>query len=163
MVKYKEAIALYKQIPRTDTNYVLALYEMAFSASLDSNHAVSLAAIDEAMTLDYDDLGVEFLQLQASVIDDMGNTERAIRLYDSALVKYPNAQNLYLNKAISFIRLDKYNEAEKVLQSLLLRNPYYASAHFRLGVCALQKGQMAKAMMCFFTYLVNSPSGPRGA
>ncbi len=158
--KYKEAIALYKQIPHTDTNYVLALYEMAYSASLDSNHAFALASINEALTLDYDDLGVEFLQLQASVIDDMGNTERAIRLYDSALIKYPNAQNILLNKAISYIRLDRYNEAEKVLQNLLLRNPYYASAHFRLGICALQKGHMAKAMMCFFTYLINNPSGP---
>jgi uncharacterized protein len=158
--KYKEAMETYKKVHRNDTNYVKSLYELAYSASMDSNFTESLRAIELGLSLDDDSNEEDFLALRASVADDMGDTEKAIRLYDSALLKYPNMLSLMLNKSISYIRVKKLDEAEAILKEILLRNPYYSSAHFRLGHCALQKGHMAKAMMSFFTYLVTHPSGP---
>ena len=158
--KYKDAMETYKKVHRNDTNYIKSLYEYAYSASMDSNYAESLRAIELALSIGEGESEEELLSLRASLADDMGDTEKGIRLYDSALLKYPNMPNLLLNKSISYIRLKKFDEAEVILKDLLLRNPYMSSAHFRLGYCSLQKGHMAKAMMSFFTYLVTHPSGP---
>ena len=43
--KFKEAVALFRQIPRNDTNYVLALYEQALSLQADSNYPAALQAV----------------------------------------------------------------------------------------------------------------------
>jgi hypothetical protein len=42
--KYKEAIALYKKINRSDTNYVRALYEASLSYTADSQFNAALQA-----------------------------------------------------------------------------------------------------------------------
>ena len=158
--KFKEAVALFRQIPRNDTNYVLALYEQALSLQADSNYPAALQAVRLGLETGDEDQELLLLTLRASIVDDTGNTAGAVALYDSALMKYPRAQNLRLNKAVSLMRLNKYTDAEKLLQQILVSNPYYSSAHFRLGQCALQRGDLIPALMCFYTYLLNSPAGP---
>lgn len=157
--KYKDAIKLYKKIPRNDTNYVRALYELSYSLVADSNYSEALSTINLGLSKENTDYDLDFLVLRASVIDDQKNSKKALELYDSALLKYPNSQSLMLNKAVCLIRLERKVEAENLLQKLVIISPYYASAHFRLGQLSLQKGQVVPAMMCFFTYLLMAPEG----
>ncbi len=157
--KYKEAVEEYKQVTRNDTNYVYALYEKAYSQSADENIAGAIKTCREGLQADNGFYEHDFFLLLASNFDDEGDGEHAIKVYDSALVKYPNSQGLFLNKGIAYIRLKKIDEAEVIFKDLLIKNPYYSSAHFRLAQCALQKGQMVPAMMCLYTYLINTPAG----
>lgn len=157
--KYKEAIQLYKKIPRNDTNYVRALYELSYSLVADSNFKEALSTCDLGLRKDNSGYELDFMVLKASIVDDQGENEKALHMYDSALMKYASSQSLMLNKAVCLIRLKRKDEAEELLQKLVLINPYYSSAHFRLGQLALQKGQIVPAMMCFFTYLLMAPEG----
>jgi tetratricopeptide (TPR) repeat protein len=158
--KYEEAAAVYRKVPRNDTNYVQSLYELAYTLSSDSSYREALQICNEGLAKEDSEYELDFLVLRANIIDDMGDGKRALELYDSALMKYPNYQGLFLNKAITLIHLEKNEEAEEVLKELLLRNPYYSSAHFRLGNLALEKGQLIPAIMCYYTYLLISPEGP---
>lgn len=157
--KYKEAIQLYKQIPRNDTNYVLALYETALSQMLDSNYNEALKTCKAGLDQTDDEYELSFMLVKGSVLDDQGFSERALHVYDSALLKYPNSQSLSLNKAICLLRQEKLDEAESLLQALLIQNPYYASAHYKLAQCALLKGKPIQAALSFFAYLLNAPQG----
>lgn len=157
--KYKEAAAVYRTIPRNDTNYVRSLYELAYTLSSDSSYDEALKICNEGLTKEDSEYELDFLVLRANIVDDIGDSKRALQLYDSALTKYPNYQGLFFNKAIALLHLDKNEEAEEVLKSLLLRNPYYSSAHYRLGNLALAKGQLIPAMMCYYTYLLVAPEG----
>ena len=157
--KYKDAIGLYRQVAQNDTNYTLALYEMAYSLSADSNFTDAIAACREGLAQDNKNYEMEFMLLHGNIVDDLGKTDEAIRIYDSALLKYPNAPNVLLNKSVSLIRAEKIDAAEAILKEMLIRNPFYASAHYKLGQCELKKGQVVPAMMCFYTYLINSPGG----
>lgn len=157
--KYKEAITVYQQVPRNDTNYTRMLYELAYSQSMDSNFSAALETLKKGLEIEENGYELEMSTLQASIVDDQGDANKALELYDSTLKKYPNAQNLLLNRAVTLMRLSRIPEAEAALQDLLLRNPYYASAHFRLGQVALSQGKMVPAMMCLYTYLINSPGG----
>lgn len=157
--KYEEAAALFRKVPRNDTNYVRSLYELAYTLSSDSNYTEALKICNEGLAKEDSEYELDFLVLRANTIDDMGDNKRALDLYDSALMKYPNYQGLFFNKAIALLHLEKNEEAEEVLKNLLLRNPYYASAHYRLGNLALEKGRLIPAMMCYYTYLLVAPEG----
>ncbi len=157
--KYKEAIQLYKQMPRNDTNYVLALYETALSQMLDSNYNEALETCKVGLDQTDDEYELSFMLVKGSILDDQGFSEKALRIYDSAFLKYPNSSSLRLNKAICLLRQEKLDEAESALQALLIQAPYYASAHFRLAQCALVKGKPIQAAMSLFAYLLNNPQG----
>ena len=156
---YKEALQLYKQVPRNDSNYVLALYETVLSQMLDSNYHDALQTCERGLSQLSDEYELEFLQAKGSILDDQGFYEKAMQAYDSALSKYPNAETVLLNKATSLLRQERLDEAESILQKILIRNPYYASAHFKLAQCALLKGQTVPATMSLFAYLFNNPDG----
>src|SRR5688572_25498674 len=47
--KYKEAIAMYKQVSRSDTNYKKVLHELAYSSYLDSNFDASRKYAEEGL------------------------------------------------------------------------------------------------------------------
>lgn len=158
--KYKEAVALYSQVPRNDTNYALALYELMLSYRADSSFGKARQACETALRLPNNDYELQVLNTYGSTFDDEGNQERALRVYDSALLKYPASQLLRLNKGIALLRARKPSEAETLFQQLLLENPYYSSAHFRLAQCALQRGEIVPALFSLFTYLLVTPSGP---
>lgn len=157
--KYKEAVALYKTIPRNDTNYVSSRYQLALTYMLDSNYADAMKTCEHALQFNNMEHELDLMTIYGSVLDDDGKSERAIRVYDSALLKYPNSVDLRVNKGITLIRMKKYNEAEGIFKKLLLENPFYTSAHFRLAQCALFKGQVVPAMYSLFTYLLTNPKG----
>jgi uncharacterized protein len=157
--KYRQAIQLYQQVHRNDTNYTWALYEIALTQMRDSSFNEALKTCDLSLQQQFNTYRLSVMVLKGSILDDMGDHTGAIRVYDSALVKYPYSENLQLNKAISLMRQDKISEAEVILKQLLVRNPYYSSAHFKLAQCALFRGKIVPATMSLFTYLVNKPGG----
>lgn len=157
--KYKEAINLYKQVPRNDTNYVKSLYELALTQMQDSAYNDALKTCEKALLQEDADQEMNLLLAYGSILDDMGNSERALRVYDSALLKYPNANAIWFNKGVTLMRLEKTDDAIKIFQSVLIKDPYYASAHFRLAQCALQQGQIVPAIYSCITYLLTSPAG----
>ncbi|GAB4091654.1 tetratricopeptide repeat protein [Flaviaesturariibacter terrae] len=157
--KYKDAIRLYRTIPRNDTNYLRTLYELAMSYEQDSSFQQGLDAIREAEELGTGAMEAQFMLMKASLADDMSQSDRALRLYDSVLAKYPNSDEAMLNRAITLIRLNRHPEAATQLKTLLIGNPYYSSAHMKLATCALKEGRIVPAMMALFTYLVINPEG----
>lgn len=159
--KYKGAIDLYQKISRNDTNYIWALYEMALSYSLDSqaHKAIAtseLALVNIAMAPNREP---EILTSYASSLDDVGESERALRIYDSVIQKYPAYSSSYLNKGTTLLRLKKYKEAEAIFKECLLIDPYSYSSHYNLGLAALNSGKLIPAMLSFINYLLVTPEG----
>src|SRR4051812_7512128 len=68
--KYKDAIKLLQQVPRNDTNYLHALYELAYSQKADSNLNESKKLCQEGLASIDDTYELDFLSLYASIIDD---------------------------------------------------------------------------------------------
>ncbi|HEU4471470.1 MAG TPA: tetratricopeptide repeat protein [Flavisolibacter sp.] len=156
---YKQAIEQYRQIPANDTNYTLALYELAYSQSADSNYDAAIATCRLGLQQDDQEHRLQFMVLLGSSIDDKGDARGAIRFLDTALRTYPQSQILALNKAVCYVRLKSYDTAAAIFQKLVLNNPYYGSAHFRLGHVALQQGKIIPAILCLYTYLLIDPNG----
>ena len=158
--KYKEAIALYSQINRSDTNYNRALYELSLSNYSDSNYTKSLQYAQAGMQF-FPEQSDEWYGLMGSAYDDLGKTDSAIYCYDKALQQNPYGYTVYFNKGVMYYRLKKWKEAKENLQQAVLISPYYASAHYFLGATAMQEGNLPQALMSYITCLLINPQTNR--
>lgn len=158
--KYKDAIKEYQKVKAGDTNYVWALYEMALSCAADSQYTLGMKICREALALKQERERCPDLLMQlGNLLDYDGKPERALQIYDSALAIYPAYISLYVSKGTTLIRMKKYREAEKVFKQALLINPFSASAHFKLGLCALNQGNIVPAYLSLVANVIMEPEG----
>jgi len=156
--KYKEAIAQYSRISRSDTNYSDALYETSLSCYSDSqmNKALEYATLGlKLFPQDYS----RFSMLAANALDELKRQNEALVYYDSALQRDPQSAILYFNKGVTMFQLERWEEAQRSLEQGLLINPYHASSHFFLGNIYFKKGNLVPAMLAYKTYLMLAPKG----
>ncbi len=156
--KYKQAIELYKQISRSDTNYSDALYELGYSYYADSQMAAAHESALKGMKLFPDDY-TKFALLDGNILDDMNRAADALALYGEGLKRNPHSELLYFNKAVLLLKDKQNTEAKNSLAQCLLINPYYSSAHYLLGNTWYDEGNLVAAMLAYKTYLLIAPGG----
>jgi uncharacterized protein len=156
--KYKEAIAAYKKISRSDTNYADALFELSYTCYADSQFLVSHNYAVEGMRL-FPALFTKFALQDANSLDELERQPEAMALYEAALKKNPHAYLVYFNKGLAHIRTKQLLEAKNCFQQCLLINPYYSSAHYYIASLYFEEGNLVPAMLAFKTYLMVAPSG----
>ncbi|MGN6639076.1 MAG: tetratricopeptide repeat protein [Mucilaginibacter sp.] len=158
--EYKKALALFDQISRSDTNYVWSLYGKAIACEADSQYSQTVKYCQEALALNEQrEYEPDIYNTYGNTLNDMGEHEKALKVFDSAIAKYPAYAVYYYNKGIVMNALKRYSEAEQLFKQALLIDPYRYSAHFQLGVTALQQGKIIPAYLSFAGYLLLNPEG----
>ncbi len=162
--EYKKALALYDQISRSDTNYVLSLFERAYTAEADSQYTRAIQYCEEGLALKSQrEYEPELYNEYGNLLNDIGQSEKALRVFDTAMRKYPAYSLLPFNKGVVYLTMDKPAEAEELFKQSLMLNPYMYSAHFQLGLAALRQGKIVPAFLSFTGYLLMSPEGKYSA
>ncbi len=156
--QYKDAIKYYGEVNKSDTNYMLALFEMANAYYNDSQFVKSLEAARLGMNLFPDKFSSFSMQI-ANALDNMKMPKEAQDEYDAAIARNPHNYLLYYNKGITNYNIKAYDDAKKNFQQALLINPFYAPAHFFLGSVYLQEGNLVPAIMAYNCCLLISPDG----
>src|SRR5665213_1472185 len=154
--KYKEAIAIYQKVPRSDSNYADVLHELILSYYKDSNFVEAEKYANTALSL-YPDKNTDWYNLLADIYDDTKRTDLALNAYDTILAQNPYSYITYFNKGITLMRATKFDDAEINFEKCLLLDPYYSSAHYFLAQMELLKGNLVQAMMSFTTCLMVAP------
>ncbi|HLY70361.1 MAG TPA: hypothetical protein VKR53_11580, partial [Puia sp.] len=158
--KYKQALLLYTQINRNDTNYVKALFARALSSEADSQYDMTIKYCKEALSLNYQrEYEPELYNTYGNTLIDMHRYEEAVKIFDVGLSKYPSYSFLTFNKGIAYLNWDSVAKAEQLFQNTLLINPYLYSAHYQLGITALKQGKLVEAFLSFVAYLIMYPDG----
>lgn len=158
--QYKQALAIYNKINRNDTNYVWSLYERAVSCEADSQYKQAIAYYEEALSLpEQREYEPDIYNEYGNALQDLGQTEKAMSVFDAAIAKYPSYSLLYFNKGVVQLGLKRYAEAEALFQKALMVNPYMYSAHYQLGLVALKQGKIIPAYLCLSGYLLMNPEG----
>ncbi|WP_153798396.1 toxin-antitoxin system YwqK family antitoxin [Foetidibacter luteolus] len=154
--KYKEAIALFSKISRSDTNYSRALHELSLASYSDSNFTASKAYAEEGIKR-FPEQKDKWYNLLANTLDELGKKDEAIKYYEEIIKISPYNYLAWFNKGVTLMGEKKYTEAKACLQQTVLINPYYPSAHYFLGVINFDDGRMAPAMLNFTTALLINP------
>ena len=157
---YQKAIAVFTRIDGNDTNYVRALYGIGLCYYADSQFNKSVVYCEKALALDSDPEKIpDVYNHYGNSLDAAGDPARALRVFDSAMAKYPAYSLFYLNKGTVLMKQKRYAEAEAVFQQGLLIDPYSYSSHYKLGLCALDQGKLIPAFLSLMGYLLMSPEG----
>ena len=69
----------------------------------------------------------------------------AIKYYDKALAKNPNATDILNNRCLSFLHLEEYNESLKVFEKVLSIDPNDASSLYNKGISLDKLGNHTQA------------------
>jgi antitoxin component YwqK of YwqJK toxin-antitoxin module/tetratricopeptide (TPR) repeat protein len=155
--KYKEAIAVYNKVPRSDTNYSTVLFNLSLAHYADSNFAESKKLAEQGLK-DFPEKSDDWYNLIANNLDKQGKTDEALAFYDKMINTFQYQYLAWYNKGITYYNQKKMAEARKCLQQSLLINPYYSPAHFFLGNIAYDEGNTVAAMLSYSTSLLVNPT-----
>ena len=154
--KYRDAINIYKQVPRSDTNYAVVVEEMSSMAYLDSSYKEAQQYAELGLSL-FPDKKIDFYNNLANALDAMDKYDSAIACYDKILQQNPHYYISWFNKGVSYFRQEKYLQADTCFQNCLLIYPYYTQAHYFLGLSQLIEGNLPQAMLSLSTCLLIDP------
>lgn len=158
--RFKDALQVLTKVNRSDTNYVWSVYEKAINCSADSQYTQAIKYCQEGLSLTTQrEYEPELYNTYGNALNDLHQPEKAVKIFDQAIAKYPSYSLLYFNKGITYMGMNRYADAEAMFQKTLLVNPYMYSAHFQLGFVALQQGKIMPAMLSLIGYLLVNPEG----
>ena len=155
---YKEAIKIFQQINKSDTNYYNALFETVNALQSDSQNIEAIDLAKKGIKL-FPHMFSQFAMQIGNSLDNLNREEEAMAYYDTAMAHNPNDFLIPFNKGIAYYRLEKNEKAKESFQQTLLINPYHFKSHYLLGIIYLKEGNLIPAMMAFSTYLVIAPKG----
>ena len=84
--------------------------------------------------------------------------EKALKILETALEKYPNAKELLNQKAILNIQKGNLHEGHKILLDILKDSPENVSALVNAGILELNKGNFQHAIEFFRNALILDPN-----
>ncbi|RZK66676.1 MAG: tetratricopeptide repeat protein, partial [Pedobacter sp.] len=143
-----------------DTNYVVSLLKKAIVCQADSQFNEGIKYCKEALLIaKNNELLPEIYNTYGSLNLNLKHYDEAIRIFDTAIAKYPATSLLYYNKGVAYLESDRFEMAEQWFQKSLMINPYMYSAHYNLGLAALLQGKIVPGYISYFSYLLFSPNG----
>lgn len=86
---------------------------------------------------------------KASILNEMGAYEEALKNFDRALALDPTNAQAYLNRSISRFMMGDYNGSIKDLNYAVQLNPQLAQAYYNRGVANVNVSQFNRAMADF--------------
>lgn len=158
--KYDDAIAEYMKVPVNDTNYVLAMIELASVYSQAGKDSMTIVLCDE-MLKEKTRYATQFLIAKGNAYDNLKKNDLASKAYDDAEKLYPGDYLIHFNRGIMLLQAEKWEEAEKYFQKALKINPYHTSSLVRLAQVNIKLGRVSQAMMCLQFYLLIDVSSDR--
>ncbi len=152
--KYDEALVI-------DKNYYYAWYEKSYSLYMAKK-------LDECIGLSKYILqnfpnrsdNQSVYSNYGSALDDKGQSEKALEVYDEGIKKYPEYHLLHFNKGLTYSRLGRTEQALVAFQESLKLKPLHPSTNYYIG-SLLQYSNKVPALMATLIFLSTEPEGPR--
>lgn len=143
--KYDEAIEQNNLIIEGDTNYQLSLYERSLSYYGLKKYDECIANCEK--TLELDSFSVDATDLMASAYDDKGESEKALRIYEAGIKRFPKNYQIRYNMAVTYQKLEKFDKSTEFYIEALKLNPFHLGSLIQLGILYHQEGKLTQATL----------------
>lgn len=158
--KYEAAIAEYEKVFKIEKDNTSALFEIGYAYYALKDYEKAIKYADKVIKQDKDNL-LEAYNLKGNTLDDIGKPDKAIKVYEEGIKKFPDQYLLYFNLGISHYRLREYPEAELALQSAIQIKVNHNSSHFYLGKLKADTNDRVPSMLALYFFLLLEPNGER--
>jgi len=160
---YTEAENIFRLIPKNDSNYSIALYELCLTLEAQEKYdeAIDLARfILKNENLIYNKS--QLYTLLGNTLDNAQKTEEAIKVYQTAISEFPYNYQIHYNLGVTYFKNDNLDEAEKVFFESARLNPFHQTTQFMLGLLNLKRGKLVPCVMAFNMCVILNPSSKIG-
>lgn len=159
--KNLEAIALFNQVQKGDTNYVNALIKKS-STMLDlKQYDEGLAACREGMKIPRNKEKQAFWLNLAYTLNKKGDSISSLTEYEALCDEYPFYRLGLYNRAIQYGNAAQYDSSYSAYKSQVILFPFDVNAHLNLGLFALNEGHFTEAFLALNTALMLDPDGSK--
>ena len=157
---YGGAISKYQQVLAENPNDVLALYEMGYSyfAKKDFNKSLETAYKGAQYNSKYLS---GFYVLIGNDLDHLNDREKAIKAYKSGIKLFPDDVQLHFNLAVTYIGLNKFEDAKKSLKQAVAADPNHPSSHLGLSQLYSKGNYKIPSILALCRFLVVEPNSSR--
>jgi tetratricopeptide (TPR) repeat protein len=159
---YDGAIRKYEEVLAENPDNTLALYEMAYSYSAKKDYKRSVEVASRGAQYKSEQLAGFYLII-GSMLDVMGETQKAIDAFKKGVKLFPEDALLHFNLAIAYRNANKLDEAKKSLKAALVHNPQHGSSHLVLASIFFNTGYRTPALFAAARFLTLEPSSDRSA
>ena len=157
------AFAKYNLALKMDRDNLAALAEMAYSYLSIDKYEESISYSKRALkTHPHDPVLKTVYVSYGNALDGEGKTEKAVEVYDEGIKIFPDYFQLYYNKGISQIKLDKSGEALLSFERSATLNPKHASSHNAIGRLLYMTNKIP-SLMAFCRFLALEPDSKRSS
>jgi tetratricopeptide (TPR) repeat protein len=95
-----------------------------------------------------------------SALDDKGEGEAAIKIFDEGIKKFPAAYLIYYNRGLSYGRMEKWEDALNSFFATMKIKPSHAGSLYYTSL-SLDKSNKVAALLSGLTFLAAEPEGKR--
>ena len=158
---YAAAIKKYDEALQIDKNDYDANYEKSLSCLYSkryddcitiSKYLIDKHAANDALPGVYSNYG--------SALDDKGEGEAAIKVFDEGIKKFPAAYLIHYNKGLTCSRLEKWDDALVSFFNTMKIKPTHAGSLYYTSL-SLDKTNKVAALLSGLTFLAAEPEGKR--
>lgn len=126
-----ESISILQESQELDPKNFDYPYEIAYANYLKKDYK---KAIEIAEKLEnYKNVNAQLYTLWGNSYDNLGNSKKAIEIYDLGIKKFPNKGIHYLEKGVVYEFEKDYNKAVETYQKGISVEPNYSSNYYRLA------------------------------
>lgn len=129
--RYEESLNLLDEAIILDPDRFDYPYEKAYAYYLRKEYKKSIEILSQISS--HNDVTDQSFQLFGNAYDMIGDSSKAIEIYNLGLKKFPNSGKLYLEKGIVFASHNNYNDAVKSFEMGVSKDPKFPSNYYRLA------------------------------
>lgn len=130
-----ESISILEESQKLDPKNYLYPYEIAYAYVLKKDYKKAIKVIKKVKKLD--SINSQVYQLSGNCYSYLGKKDKAIKEYEEGIERFPNAGNLYLEKANVLINQEQYEKAIENYEKGIEVDPNYPSNYYRLALIYL--------------------------
>lgn len=160
--QYQAAIDKYNEALKLQPKSKLALYETALSYSCMPDHNKCIVYGLKALGIKDGDTGLDaqIYNLLGSTYDDIGQSEKALKIYDEGLAKMEN-HLLYFNKGLTHQRLGNYNAALECYKNALTIKSNHPSSYYYIARLYDASNDVVSAFFYYINFMIYEPNTNR--
>ena len=159
---FDAAIAKFQQVLQENPNDVTAIYELGYSYFEKGDYMKSLRTAYSGAQYKSEELAGFYL-LMGSNLDKLDEPENAIKVYKTGMKLFPNNGLFHFNMAITYLNIERPDEAKKSLKLAAALEPEHPATHLGLGQLYLTGGYKVPAVLALSRFLVLEPDTNRSS